>query len=273
MQSSEASASCVLPFEIVEMIIDLLAEQNDKNSLKATSLVCQSVLPRCRKFLFSSIEINKDSKSTEMCLTLLSPKTDIPKYIRKLEYHLRGNTLFTIHPALLARISCLQTLIFRYSEDLGTFNWIEIDSSLRSALVNLMHLPTLTHLRLIHINHFPASHLFSCTSLKYLQLDYVDIADESPCTLLPSELDIVTVPRIQEYTVKRSANTTMALSTAKLVDGRVALDFTNLKILSVDLEANEDVEAARHLLKEFKQVEELRVDGKRGVFFNSSFPS
>lgn len=133
---------------------------------------------------------------------------------------------------------------------------------LPSELVNFLRLPTLTHLHLNYFRNFPVSALFSCISLKHLQLDYVTVTDE--CTLLSPRLDIFTVPRILEYSVRRSATTTAKLLTTKLVDGTLALDFTNLQRLSVEFRTNEDVETTRSLLKESKQLEELRVKGKKG---------
>jgi hypothetical protein len=181
-------------------------------------------------------------------LALLSPHTDIPKYIRRLKCHLGLIYRFddmppTIHPELLERISFLRSLtldgtVFHWG--MGSINWIQMDTVMRSTVLRLMHLPTLTHL---DIKNFHVSDLFSCTSLKHLSFDCVRITDE-PSTFLPSEPDIVTVPRIQEYSVRRSAKCTTRLSAAKLVDGRLVLDFTNLKILFISLEMEEDIEAA-----------------------------
>jgi hypothetical protein len=124
-----------------------------------------------------------------------------------------------------------------------------------------MHLPTLTHLHLNYIKNFPVSVLFSCIGLKHLQLDYVSIKDE--CTPSPPGLYILTVPRILEYSVSQSATITVRLLTTKLVDGTLALNFTNLQRLSVEFRTNEDVEVTRSLLKESNQLEELRVKGKK----------
>ena len=122
---------------------------------------------------------------------------------------------------------------------------------MRSTVLKLIHLPTQTHLDLTKIKNFHVSDLFSCTSLTHLRLEYVDIKDK-PSSFLLSEPDIVTVPRIQEYSVRRSAKCTMRLSAAKLVDGRFALDFTNLKILLLILDTEEDIEATPSLLKSFQ---------------------
>ena len=252
--SEDSTSSCILPFEIVEIIIDSLAEENDTDSLKAMSLVCQSVLPRCRKYLFFSINI--ETESTEKCLALSSPHTDIPKYIRRLEYRVYGNPLYTSHSALLERISFLQSFTLTAS------HWIHMDTSARSTLFKLMHLPTLTHLHLQFIPDLLVSDLFSCANLKHLQLVSVNMADKSQCTFLPPESDNFIVPRIQEYSFTCSAQTTMRLSTDKLVDGRLALDFTNLKKLSVTLSREADFEATLSLLRKYKQVEELRIRGK-----------
>ena len=258
--SEDSTTSCILPFEIAEIIIDLLAEENDIDSLKAMSLVCQSVLPRCRKYLFFSLKI--ETTSTEKCLALSSPHTDIPKYIRRLEYQVYGHTLFPNHTALLERISFLQSFTLTAFSAFD-FHWIYMDTSARSTFLNLMHLPTLTHLYLQCIPDFIVSDLFSCANLKHLQLVSVGITDEAPCTFLPSESDNFIVPRIQEYSFRGySAEATMRLSTAKLVDGRFALDFTNLKKLSVILGSDEDVKATLSLLRKSRQVEELQICGK-----------
>ncbi|KIM43736.1 hypothetical protein M413DRAFT_387661 [Hebeloma cylindrosporum] len=51
----------MLPFEIEETILDLLA-QDDKghSALKTCSLVCQAFLPICRKHVFGTIVLGSD---------------------------------------------------------------------------------------------------------------------------------------------------------------------------------------------------------------------
>ena len=49
----------ILPLEIEETILDLLAEDDKGHSaLKTCSLVCHAFLPICRKHIFGSIVLN-----------------------------------------------------------------------------------------------------------------------------------------------------------------------------------------------------------------------
>ena len=50
----------MLPLEIQETVLDLLAEDDDDNhsALKMCSLVCQAFLPTCRKHIFGIIALN-----------------------------------------------------------------------------------------------------------------------------------------------------------------------------------------------------------------------
>jgi len=64
-------------------------------------------------------------------------------------------------------------------------------------MLRLMHLPTLTQLRLIGAQNFPVSSLIRCTNIEQLYLECVEIVDESLATPLPL-VEHVTVPKIKK---------------------------------------------------------------------------
>ena len=164
------------PLEIEEIILDLLADEDDKShsALKTCSLVCQAFLPICRKRIFGSIALNGHhgnmiSLTTHAFERLLRETPEITDYIRKLDYTTRISSL-TI-PSIqesLKRISRLEFLSVRIRHP----DWSRHDRSnspIRIALLHLLHLPTLTHFE-VNFNDFLVSDLIrygSCTILKH----------------------------------------------------------------------------------------------------------
>jgi hypothetical protein len=76
-----------LPLGILAYIIDLLADGDDGDikSLQTLSQACKSMVPLCRKHLFSSLRLR--SKSESECFSdLLSKNPDIARYVRSLNY-------------------------------------------------------------------------------------------------------------------------------------------------------------------------------------------
>ena len=176
----ELTAPPVLPFDVIGHIIDILFNDGTEGLqyVKDFSLVCHSFLPLCRKYIFSCISINTwlfryDGKAFGQLL-LESP--DIARYVRKLKVcmeqsnkHCRSFRSFRV--SQLTRLQSLSYLGFG-------LEWGELSSPTQHSLVNLMHLPTLTHLDVERISGFPISNLNGCTNIKHLFLRRVDIIDD-----------------------------------------------------------------------------------------------
>ena len=252
--------SPVLPFEIIALIIDIVGENEDKNLLKELALVSHYFLQICSKHLFATVELHdavpkRDIASSKKgFVKLLKGSPDVVKYIRKLTYQVglcdNNEDHLPILPVILRTISRLNCLtIFGYYMD-----WNTLDSSLASALLHLMHLPTINHIDLSYICNFPLSIL--TPSVNLLRLDILT------CSVTPEEngsSEIVVqsemTPKIRELYTSSSSQLTMKLLHAKRPDGRPAFNFMDLRRLSMSFNDSEDDRYIRHLLQNAKLLE------------------
>ena len=173
----------IFPLEIEETILDFLAEDDPRHlALKMCSLVCQAFLPICRKHIFRTIVLNRDyykrSSSSSYSTTstfesLLRETPEIADYIHNIQ--IKGLTNPSIQESL-KRISKVEflTVWYHYYRRL---NWSS--NPIRPALLQLLHLPTLTHFKVAGVKDFVISDLIPCVNLKYL-----DISD---CTTVAAE--------------------------------------------------------------------------------------
>jgi hypothetical protein len=150
--------SSVLPFDIIVLIIDIVGENKDINFrvLKELALVSRSFLDICRKHLFSTVALYDASPNNYVkmgFLKLLKSRPDSVKYIRDLTFivscnspahtsfdddHLLSPILVNFLPTI-SRLNCLTI-------DGSNSDWNTLDSSLTSAFLHLMHLPTNNHI-------------------------------------------------------------------------------------------------------------------------------
>jgi hypothetical protein len=82
----------VLPFDIIEQIIDIVGEKKHTYLLKELALVSHSFLQICSKHLFATIKLHDAvpmyhiASSKKGFVKLLKSRPDVVKYIRKLTY-------------------------------------------------------------------------------------------------------------------------------------------------------------------------------------------
>ena len=272
----------VLPFEIITQIIDIVGENNDTNLLKELALVSHSFLQICNKHLFATIELheavpNYRASSKRGFVKLLQSRPDVVKYIRNLTYRVAytyGNRfessflrfpsnylnddhqLSPILPNFLRTISRLNCLTITGTK----LEWNTLDSSLTSAFLHLMHLPTINYINLSFIRKFPLSSLVPCVNLHRLDIFYLicfDPVEEDglPDIVVQSEM----MPKIREFRTSDSSVLTMKLLHSKMQDGRPAFNFTDLRQLSVSLNVFLDELNIRYILQNAKLLEKLRL--------------
>ena len=156
----------ILPLEIEEMILDLLSEDDEVYSASKTcSLVCKAFLHICRKHIFRSIVLNKvNGRKTRSFEQLLRETPEIADYIRKLDYIIRIKDLTspTIRESF-KRISRLEFLTVNAPSSSGPRHYWS-NSPIRPALLHLLHLPTLTHFKVINMNDFVVSDLIPAST-------------------------------------------------------------------------------------------------------------
>ena len=277
-----STMSPVLPFDIIALIIDNVGE-DDTNILKELALVSHSFLEISSKYLFATIELHDaDSKhhvasSKKGFVKLLRSKPDVVKYIRNLTYNIErdhvqsqlpqfsphlnidndDNLLSPILPNFLRTISHLNSLKINAS----LLVWNDLNSSLTSAFLHLMHLPTVTRIDLSYISNFPLPSLTLSVNLLRLDIhrlsarDRLFLEDGSSEFVVQSEM----MPKIREFCNFGSSWLTTKLLQAKMLDGRPAFNFMDLRQLSSFFVHLEDERNIRFILQNAKLLEKLHL--------------
>ena len=275
--------SPVLPFDIFTLIIDIAGENEDTDLLKVLALVSRSFLQICSKHIFATIylKVATWSSSKRGFVKLLESRPDVIKYFRKLTYNLgddddlmatrydrsfddEGFLLPSILPNCLRSIphlNCLKIIVPRsklwYSND-----WKKMDSSLTSALLHLIHLPTINHIHLMGIENFPLSSLFACVNLLRLKIVFLSMEhedDDDSFEIVQSEA----MPKLRKFHTSGSSVQTRKLLRARMQDGRPAFNPMNLRQLSLDASKFEDRSDFPYLLQNAKLLEELRLRSRQ----------
>ena len=169
----------VLHFDVIGKIIDILFN-DDTDGLqyvKKFSLVCHSFLPLCRKHIFSSISIKIgavfEPHTSEGFGQLLLKNPGIARYIHELNVFIERrpaiDSKYFLEP-VSRQLTRLQSLTISTPGRWYQGSWHQLSSSTQCSLLNLMHLPTLTHLNVKHISNFPKSNLIVWTNVKHLSL-------------------------------------------------------------------------------------------------------
>ena len=282
--------SSVLPFDIINLIIDIVGENEDTNLLKELALVSHSFLQSCSKHLFATVELHDAvpmchvASSKKGFVKLLKSRPDVVRYIRKLTYQVGYNNHFqsrqfsptyvnddrllaTILPNFLRTISHLNCLKITASK---LMDWNRLDTSLTSALLHLLHLPTINNIDLSFIENFPLSSLAPSVNLLRLDIYHLrhfnrleDEEDDSPEIVVLSEM----MPKIREFHTSESSLLTTKLLNAKMQDGRPAFNFMDLRRLSTSSIRFDDERNIRYLLQNAKLLEKLRLSAGLGRSF------
>ena len=273
--------SSVLPFDIIDQIIDIVGENKDTDLLKELALVSHSFLQICSKHLFATVELH-DAISRRHVISLkkgfvklLQSRPDIVKYIRKLTYKVEDHSRLVPLPACTS-FECddhllsptlpnfLRTIprLNRLTIIGSKLDWNTLDSSLTSAFLHLMHLPTVNHINLSRIRNFPFSSLTPSVNLHRLDLSYMDI--RGPDNSSPEIVQLEMVPKIREFHTSYSSRLTTKLLYAKRQDGRPAFNFIHLRRLSMSFFTHKDELNIRYLLQNAKLLEKLHLSVGHG---------
>jgi hypothetical protein len=258
--------SPALPFDVIAVIIDIVGENKDTNLLKELALVSHSFHQICSNHLFATVELHNtipDSSyrlaSKKGFVKLLKSRPDVVKYIRKLTYtvgfymndddHLLSPVLLNFLPTI-SRLNCLT---------LNQVFWNRVDSSLTSAFLHLMHLPTMNHINLSLIQGFPLSSLTQSVNLHRLHIFNLDpfTAGGYPETVVQLEM----MPKIREFHTSRSAMLTTKLLHAERQDGQPAFNFMDLRRFSACFNYEQNI---RYVLQNAKLLESLHFSVGRG---------
>ena len=269
--------SPVLPFDIIALIIDIVGENNDTNLLKELALVSHPFLHICSKHLFATVDLHDIDRtrchiaSKKRFIRLLESRPDVVNYIRMLTYtiehdHVRlphisphlnfdndDNLLSPILPNFLRTIPRLNSLKINAS----LLVWNDLNPSLTSAFLHLMHLPTINHIDLSNIYNFPLSSLTPSVNLLRLDMSRLRCSggDRSPEFIVQSEI----MPKIREFRTFDSSLLMTKLLHAKTQDGQPVFNFMNLRRVTMSSSRLQDHQNIRCLLQNAKSLEKLHL--------------
>ena len=273
--------SPVFPFDIFELVIEAIGENEDTNLLKELALVSLSFHQICSKHLFATVELHDAdperhiASSKKGFVKLIESRPDVFKYIRKLTYETRCHFYFPsssiysddellspILPNFLRTISGLNCLKINASE----LDWQKLDSSLTSALLHLMHLPTVNHIDLSSITNFPLSAFNPSVNLHRLDIFRVNPSDQIKEDGEPEDdgsllfVQSGMMPKLREFHISGSYLMTTNLLLAKGQDGQPAFNFMDLIGLSIPFTRFERGEwNVRYALQNAKLIEKLHI--------------
>ena len=243
-----------LPLDILLYIIDLLACGDDGNiaSLQTLSLACKFMVPLCRKHLFSSLRL-RESNSKRLS-DLLSKNPDIARYVKSLIY----NVYKTISDHELNVLDILKERSSLKSISLVSepgFNWNNLPESIRSSLVSLVQLPTVTFLNIHSFRGFPATGLSGCGNLIDLQFGELEFA--------PEVYQVISRSKIPTPASLFIRNKTYGLATlfrsASPHSGGPIVDLSRLQKAVFNVESRGDIVQVNELIKLMTQLEYLNI--------------
>ena len=238
-----------LPLDILLYIIDLLAGEDDEDvkSLRILSQTCKSMVPLCRKHLFSSLHLCGGLNS-ERFSDLLSKNPDIACYVRKLNYRVLFPPISDHELNILDMLkerSSLQSIELS-SPWRNRIPWRILTRSVRSALVSLIQLPTVTFLNIHTFDGFPATALSGCDNLIDLKLGEINF--------VPPEVNQVIsrskIPApVSLYINHDTYNLAALLSSGSLHAGDPMVDFSGLRKVEFEVKSRDDLDQVSELIK------------------------
>ncbi|KAH0582388.1 hypothetical protein H2248_010332 [Termitomyces sp. 'cryptogamus'] len=212
-----------LPPELIDLIIDATAE--DKETLRVFSVVSKSCLPRCRKYLFRSIEFSTDrgenilAERHESLRSIIARDSQVQTYVEKLLLRdieisrtplpwMITNTRFHETLDLLrSHLKCF-TLI---ADD---YEWNTFPASLKLALTSIFTSP---HLSFIHLQGLQAIPRACCVAfgsqvadLTIVTSDFTDMVDPdlpvAEDNLIPQNLYWLHLEDVNERSIENLLN-------------------------------------------------------------------
>ena len=252
-----------LPLDILLLIIDLLAGRDDEDvkSLRILSQVCKSMVPLCRKHLFSSLSLHSEFNS-ERFSGLLLKNPDIARYVRSLHYIV---CLLPISDHEMNILDILKKRSSLHTIELWSsgVEWNNLAESMRSSLVSVIQLPTVTSLSIESFKGFPSTALSGCGNLIHLQLGGLNLAPPEVNQVIsrskipaPLSLTINTKPL---YINTDTYGFASLMNSASLhADGPI-VDFSRLQKAVFQVDSRGDINQVNELIKATTRLENMEI--------------
>ncbi|KAF8176039.1 hypothetical protein BJ912DRAFT_1046090 [Pholiota molesta] len=254
-----------LPVDICFCIVDVLASEDDVESLKACSRTCRTFHSLCVKHIFATLNIDrrlvKDRPSAlRRFRSLLYRTPNVATYVKKLDLFI-GN-LEERNPSIphiLEKLSNVKT--FSLSFDDSKRPWHTYRMLLKTSLERFIQSSDLTFFRLKAIKGFPIASVFSSsTHLEGLDLDCAvgPSADDANLESLQQKYDAIS--HLRSFSMGRHCWKAAGQLLGQGCQNLPVFDFSTLSTLSLDLvHSDEQFELTKRLLNTAKQLKVLEI--------------
>ncbi|CAA7261052.1 unnamed protein product [Cyclocybe aegerita] len=213
-----------LPFDIIELIIDALAAQNDKETLRNFATVSSTFVVRCQKHLFRTVNLGERcipgkefyrrffrliSQRRKFC-TYVEDLRLVDTYIWDKEKDKNWGWL-TEEESICDLLDLLPNLrAFSLTFNIGHPTWVSLRQCIRHALMQVAKRPAVESFTLARIKDFPPSLLVSLATVKHLRLDDVHVHAAYLTHSLGVALEFATLsPTIETLVLKAPSAATL----------------------------------------------------------------
>ncbi|KIM35748.1 hypothetical protein M413DRAFT_32217 [Hebeloma cylindrosporum] len=250
-----------LPVEIIQMIIDSLAQDDPRfSTLKMFSLVCQCFLELCRKHIFASICLYSHRtggpKPIDRLVRLLSTAPEIADHIRKIVWCIQEEDFEDPPlPKILDQFTKIESL---------TINWLCRgrrwgENSLRPTLLHLLQLSSLLRLELLRVPGFIFTDLIPCINLHEIVVQDTSARSMESAHTMPSHLPLGKPLQLHRLEFRDNAPATVLsmLGTSLRPDGRPVFDLAVLASISLSIGTCDAFEASRQIFQRCFQLTDV----------------
>ncbi|KAF8154802.1 hypothetical protein B0H34DRAFT_717927 [Crassisporium funariophilum] len=260
----------MLPYDVIETIIQDLAEENGrkrKEALSACALTCRAFLHPSRTHLFSSINFKCDRRQgQDHYPNLILQNPSLAAHCRTLVFELATrNETDDIAGALLQVKNMRSFTLYGYSAWFR--QWKEpspLSPGMKQALIHLFGLPSLTKVAMHLGGPFgdvglpPAILLSYCRNLVDLQLDGIHPTFTFATFTSASCLaDVGPPPRLLSLHISKIFQFMDMLLDIRRSDGLPIVDLSRLQRLIVDCRAGDEIERLKRILSVTRRLESL----------------
>ncbi|KAF8966436.1 hypothetical protein BDZ97DRAFT_1756578 [Flammula alnicola] len=279
-----------VPQDIIDTIIDILAQNCDRNSLKACSLVNGSFLEPCQKKIFSTVTLaatgrphrwdpqptgdGVDIRGIRM-YRLLQTSPHIAQYVRVLKMQARNPIEYRWMTGSDETAAIIDAFIRVETFEFGSnfpMVWPKFHPSVKSSLISIMHSPNLQNLKLDNLHELPVFLVLSFGTITTL-----DLRDSSCSSSVTTSIEST----VQVSNRRENLRTLFVTESDSVLRCMIrpdtpfqysAVDFAGLRTLDIQLRTRGDTYLVDDLLRKTTNLDNLHIiltDTDRTSSFNT----
>ncbi|KIM44044.1 hypothetical protein M413DRAFT_25530 [Hebeloma cylindrosporum] len=270
--------SSSLPFDILQGIVQALSAPKtiDRATLFKLSMTCRSLLPVCRKHIFSAIslqprsfDVDDPAKKPQVpnqnqlrisitnmeLLTTSSPS--IIDWVRSLHLEI---SIANVHDAglvhLLDKVHFLEKFLLSNlpSPPDGPLLWTKFPNTLQVALSRVIKLKSVSYLTLSNLGIIPLSLILPLSNVTHLGVFSSGFSLSSP----NHEWGLNTAPAsLKSFCIQRGFSSVLPLLETRYPNGSPAVDLSDLTLFSLEPESDLEEHAAATFLEKLTSLQTL----------------